>query len=1165
GSPGEALVMLNIDWRPSLGSQVCTTETAGVNDCQFLVDAGFMKGDASGLVPASVSFYELIAASLKAVIDPLEGLSLGMMINHEDENNCAGPNPPAAPCSNGGYVFKGFTSVDGDPLTSTCPLWPARVVEDSGMRDFCERLDTIPVPQGNESHKFQGEEHFFEFFRYLTGQDVFNGHNGFNDFGTGPISPPDLNLDDPADTFFGLFPSPEDPAVPATHFAELQWDTAVEDPTGTTYISPLNVADCSKIYTLNFMFQVSQQAAQSDFAIEAAKSAAGMGIDTDMRNAFGPDRGFTNVIRFLLDEDLADAADEYPATPPLAGNQNVTSYFIVDPTKINQTTNGYAQAGGTGGALALSDDPGELIGTLTGIFNEILSTSTTFVAPSIPANVFNRTELLPDFYMALFQAQDGPFWEGNLKKLNIEDDGNGNVLFVDVNGDPAIAPDGRIKDTALTFWTDPSELPDPVAGDPFLPGKDGRFVDRGGAGSRTPGFPSTDTPEIANATAGARQVFTSPVSTTNGTADLLLDFDATQATAQNLLQNDDGLYAEAYLHAYGSACTICDYASQQTADATVLPPVENEVIELVSFSRGIDVDDLDADGSITDARPWFVGAPPHSRPLAINYGARGGYTTANPDIRILMGSNDGFMHMYMNTDSAGSESGEESWAYAPRAVVPEMFRMKDNVPGGLLSYQSPSDDAKHPYLVDGEAGGILVDLNSDGTVDSTVGDRAIVFFGQRRGGKDVYALDVSDPDDPRELWTIAKGDTGFEELGQTWSQMRVGVIEVEISSVTKKIAALFITGGYNGNDHDGTTAIGKDERDDSDPNFVGSDDDEGNALFIINAFDGSLVWKAVQSSATSGPEIFVNAAMLDSAPSGVTLIDSDGDGLSDRFYYADTGGALWRGDIPGAMREGDDNGTPADPSDDVAPWTVTKILDTGRHFNSAKVDDRRAFHRPDVVLASDDFGDYDGVVFTTGDRAHPLGTETLNFAYLFKDRNTTTGDPPSTVYTHDDLADLTDNCLQDDNPSDCTDPDVVTKLERGWRVGLNNCSDLTTLGNCGEKGLANPLIQSGVVFFSTYLPAGGLPAGVVQCGPAEGSGLGYSIALDDASGVFTHDISNDDPITYERFDPLDTPGIPSDPVTVGTGSSSSIAVGTESDPAPTSPVLSTFWFEQVLQ
>ena len=233
GAPGEALVMLNIDWRPSLGSQVCTTETDGVNDCKFLVTAGFMKGAVGnpGEVPASVSFYELIAASLKAVIDPLEGLSLGMMINHEDTNDCAGPIgpiPPALPCSNGGYVFKGFTGVDADPLTSTCPLWTtSRAVEDAGMLDFCDRLETIPIPQGNQSHKFQGEEHFFEFFRYLTGQDVFNGHNGFFDFGTQTNPLPHLNIDHVDDTLFGL-------AVfnKAEPFAELMWDDAltVENP-----------------------------------------------------------------------------------------------------------------------------------------------------------------------------------------------------------------------------------------------------------------------------------------------------------------------------------------------------------------------------------------------------------------------------------------------------------------------------------------------------------------------------------------------------------------------------------------------------------------------------------------------------------------------------------------------------------------------------------------------------------------------------------------------------------------------------------------------------------------------------------------------------------------------------------------------------------------------
>ena len=50
----------------------------------------------------------------------------------------------------------------------------------------------------------------------------------------------------------------------------------------------------------------------------------------------------------------------------------------------------------------------------------------------------------------------------------------------------------------------------------------------------------------------------------------------------------------------------------------------------------------------------------------------------------------------------------------------------------------------------------------DGNIEPALadGDQVYVYFGMRRGGKSYYALDVSDPDDPKILWRINKGDAG---------------------------------------------------------------------------------------------------------------------------------------------------------------------------------------------------------------------------------------------------------------------------------------------------------------------------------------------------------------------------------------------------------------------
>ena len=140
---------------------------------------------------------------------------------------------------------------------------------------FHNILNSMPTPQGNLSHSYQGKELFFEFFRYLTGQGVYNAHNGFTDYGTNNQF--NLDVDNPT----------------------LSWDTSIETGaiTKPLYTSPLqNAGACAKIYSINVMFQVSNQDDNSDDAIEAPISSGGFGA---------PKSQFPDVIQYLNDADLA--------------------------------------------------------------------------------------------------------------------------------------------------------------------------------------------------------------------------------------------------------------------------------------------------------------------------------------------------------------------------------------------------------------------------------------------------------------------------------------------------------------------------------------------------------------------------------------------------------------------------------------------------------------------------------------------------------------------------------------------------------------------------------------------------------------------------------------------------------------------------------------------
>jgi len=361
----------------------------------------------------------------------------------------------------------------------------------------------------------------------------------------------------------------------------------------------------------------------------------------------------------------------------------------------------------------------------------------------------------------------------------------------------------------------------------------------------------------------------------------------------------------------------------------------------------------------------------------------------------------------------------------------------------------------------------------------------------RRGGKAYYALDVTNPESPRLMWTIEK-DGDFDELGYTFSNPRVGLVK----TASGARPAVMFAGGYD---------LNKDTR-----GSVGTDDSEGNALFVVDAVTGSLIWKARRGAGGAGGKVFEHPRLTDSIPSTLTVADTDGDGFTDRMVVGDTGGNIWRADIGG---------------DDTSKWKLSLLASVGRHAggSSGMVDDRRFFHRPDLVPSKDGYGLFDGVVVGSGNRANPLdsGGVTSDYLYMIKDRGTAVGTGVDSGLQHADFGDVTDNCLQDD-------PTCSVNLEDGWRLNMQDP---------GEKILATPLTVTGKVFFTSYLPRGGSAA--TACAPSEGAGRLYAVSLQNATAVINYDTSDDtseDPdapnSTADRSVELISAGIPAEVVSI---------------------------------
>ena len=473
---------------------------------------------------------------------------------------------------------------------------------------------------------------------------------------------------------------------------------------------------------------------------------------------------------------------------------------------------------------------------------------------------------------------------------------------------------------------------------------------------------------------------------------------------------------------------------------------ETEKNRVITWARGVDVDDEDEDESTTDTRPWILGDPLHSRPLVINYGARSGYTRTNPDVRIVMGTNSGFLHMFKSGD------GSEVWAFIPKELLPLLETLRVN-----------ASSTAHPYGVDGTATVHLIDANADGTI-SGEGDAAYLYFGLRRGGTAYYALNITDPDNPVFMWKIDDRSTGLSELGQSWS-----------TPVATKIPGydglvLIFGGGYDpGKDADG----------------IGGNDSVGRGVFIVDALNGALVWSATPA-ANSAKNLSVSA-LVDSIAAPVTVLDSNGDHLSDRIYAADTGGNLWRFDLPGL----------ALPDETQEAWSAFKLASLG---GDTAASDRRFFNKPDIVRTRYGSLAFDGIAIGSGNRESPLETAVTNRFYLVRDTQTRLASfsetfTPPTAITESDLIDVTANAVQDGTTAQANAVTTALQTAKGWYV---------TLEQSGEKALAASMTLSGTVFFTSFTP----DASETRCVPVPGNGKLYAVNLQDAKAVFNWEVSS---------------------------------------------------------
>ncbi|MEM9386122.1 MAG: VWA domain-containing protein [Pseudomonadota bacterium] len=479
--------------------------------------------------------------------------------------------------------------------------------------------------------------------------------------------------------------------------------------------------------------------------------------------------------------------------------------------------------------------------------------------------------------------------------------------------------------------------------------------------------------------------------------------------------------------------------------------------QLLQWVGGKDIKDEDEDGDTQEPR-LQLGDPMHSKPVVVTY-ARG---EDEPQAVVFVGSNEGFLHAF------DGQTGTELSAFLPLELV-------EHVDDWYADYETTT----RIYGVDGPIAAWVQD-GGDGEIDAGAGDSVYLYVGLRRGGEHLYAINYTDPANPQLMWKRSPSDSGFAQLGQTWSpitrtRVKTGTFGSELDQ-----DVLVFGAGY-------------DLRQDNYSTYA--PDSVGNAIYMVNAFTGELVWSG---SAANTADTLTQAYFedMESAITGaIRVVDLNADGFADRLYAADLGGRVWRLDVHNPFDEGD-----------YFHITGGVLASLGGAEGGGASDNRRFYYAPDVALGEADGRDFFNVTIASGYRAHPKYDGLDDYFFVVRD-----------FYPFDELG------LSEDPAGEYVDKYGFTKADFAYIGELENNPESLASGfympmvtAAGEKVLSETRIFQNKASFTSYLPDDGTTQ---ACFAALGNGQLYSVDL--GTGVV-------------GVDELDKPGIPPEVVYIFT-------------------------------
>lgn len=438
----------------------------------------------------------------------------------------------------------------------------------------------------------------------------------------------------------------------------------------------------------------------------------------------------------------------------------------------------------------------------------------------------------------------------------------------------------------------------------------------------------------------------------------------------------------------GKGVLLHQYSNLGTTEQGIANDGEN----LVRYLRGQTGNEMSgATGSFRDrdhvlgdtvsAKPAYVRAP------RFNF-ADSGYASfkssnAGRQAMLYIAANDGMLHAF------NADTGQEAWAFVPRMVMQNMYKLA-----------ADDYEARHAFFVDGSPE--VMDVQIGGTW------KTLLVGGLNKGGRGYYALDITDPANPKALWEFCSDSTICSSnydvnLGYTYGN----------PVITKNAAGnwvVLIASGYNN---------------------VSPGDGVGR-LFTLDAATGAKISGATYSTASGST----------TTPSGLAKIsvwadDGDVDNTGLYAYGGDLNGDVWRFDL---------TATPLSPN----PLKLAELKNGSTQTQAVTT-------RPELGVCN-----YRKMIFVGTGRylgASDLSNSQTQSVYGFKDELGTTG--LGNLHASSSMVQQTMTTDGTGNKRTITSNTVDLATKNGW---------FTDLPTAGERVNIDPQLVLGTLLVAANVP-----------------------------------------------------------------------------------------------